>query len=428
MPVKKSNKIVELEKFIEERLGKYSDSEIYKEASAKFGLNIYHAKSTLYKYKIKKGLRTELGKARLEKKHKFKEDTDTNQYNTGRKVLTALDNDGNLMDIETYCAFYKIPFEQARTYKLVTHTGVPYYNIASNVINDDEGNSIEIDELRKLIKEDLSGYKFKIKSKNTNSKKINVIKISDLHFGSYVKNLIKTHDYSISILAEKLEDAANIINEQNASENHIHILGDLIESFTGTNKKNTWQWLENNLFGAEVVKLCCKVLHDNFLSKIDNLRSVKIVAGNHDRITSDKESDLEGGAANLIAWGLGLMGYDIEFNPIIIKHEVDNICYINTHGHHALSKLNTTDICWKYGNHGKYNLITEGHLHNLKEKKRISNISVIKDDSDDSRRIICPSIFTGNFYSESLGFSNNSGFLIFNNNGKGNINMLSFTL
>ena len=112
------------------------------------------------------------------------------------------------------------------------------------------------------------------------------------------------------------------------------------------------------------------------------------------------------------------MGYDIEFNPIIIKHEVDNICYINTHGHHALSKLNTTDICWKYGNHGKYNLITEGHLHNLKEKKRISNISVIKDDSADSRRIICPSIFTGNFYSESLGFSNNSGFLIFNNNGR----------
>ena len=42
------------------------------------------------------------------------------------------------MTIKEYCEVYKIPFEDVRTYKLVTHTGKgAYYNIASNQIKGD---------------------------------------------------------------------------------------------------------------------------------------------------------------------------------------------------------------------------------------------------------------------------------------------------
>lgn len=357
-------------------------------------------------------------------------DTTTAQYSK-RKVLTAYDQDGKLMNIEQYCNFYGIPFDQAKTYKLVTHTGVPFYNIASNIINEQTDDLIDADELRQLIAEDLKGYKYKAKPKAIYNKKINVVKISDLHFGAYIDNLIKSKDYSISILAERLRDASDIINQDPSEEVHVHILGDLIESFTGLNHKNSWKGLAKGMIGAEAVKLCCQVLHESFLERIVNLKTVKIVAGNHDRLTSDKNEDTEGGAANLIAWGLGLIGYNVEFSPTVITHLVDGICHILTHGHHGISKMSTKDLCWTYGQQGVYNLITEGHLHSIIEKlsiKKIVSTHVIKDDAIDHRRVVAPSFFTGNPYSENLGYTSNSGFITCRNNGKGVPHMMYWAL
>lgn len=356
--------------------------------------------------------------------------TTTAQYSK-RKVLTAYDQDGKLMNIEQYCNYYGIPFDQAKTYKLVTHTGVPFYNIASNIINEPTEDLIDADELRQLISEDLKGYKYKSNPKAIYNKKINVVKISDLHFGAYIDNLIKSKDYSISILAERLRDAADIINSDPSEEVHVHILGDLIESFTGLNHKNSWKGLAKGMIGAEAVKLCCQVLHESFLQRITNLKTVKIVAGNHDRLTSDKNEDTEGGAANLIAWGLGLIGYNVEFNPSVITHTIDGICHILTHGHHGISRMSTKDLCWTYGQQGIYNLIAEGHLHSIIEKlsvKKMTGTYTIKDDAIDHRRIVAPSFFTGNSFSENLGYTSNSGFVTCRNNGKGVPHMMYWAL
>lgn len=60
--------------------------------------------------------------------------TQTNQYESV-STLSALKPNGEIMSIREYCDFYKIPFEDVRTYKIVTHTGKgAYYNIASNPI------------------------------------------------------------------------------------------------------------------------------------------------------------------------------------------------------------------------------------------------------------------------------------------------------
>lgn len=67
--------------------------------------------------------------------------TVTTQYEPN-SPLSALKPDGTIMAIDEYCDYYGIPFEQARTFKLVTHTGTPFYNIASNVI---EPSTKEID-------------------------------------------------------------------------------------------------------------------------------------------------------------------------------------------------------------------------------------------------------------------------------------------
>ena len=353
--------------------------------------------------------------------------TDTNQYTT-EVSLSAQKPDGTIMSIDEYCEFYGIPFEQARTYKLVTHTGTPYYNIASNVLSQE--TYVSEQELKSLIEEGLKNVKY-LTSNCDNNSKVGIVKLADLHLGAYVDNLIRTKNFSIDILANKLYDAASEVNDRGYSLVHVHILGDLIESFTGLSHKNTWKGLDKAMVGAEAVKLVVKILHDNFLSRIKNLGEVKVVAGNHDRVTSDNKEDVQGGAANLVCWGLELIGYRIEFNPLVITHIVDNICHILTHGHHAISKRSTKQLCWDYGVQGMYNLICEGHLHSIIQKSNVNsrdNFQTIKDDAVDHRRINCPSFFTGNFFSESLGYTSESGFIITENNGKGVPNVFYYAI
>jgi len=56
--------------------------------------------------------------------------TETNQYLPNER-LSALRSDGKIMDIDEFCLTYNIPRDHVRSYKLVSHTGTPYYNIAS---------------------------------------------------------------------------------------------------------------------------------------------------------------------------------------------------------------------------------------------------------------------------------------------------------
>lgn len=63
-----------------------------------------------------------------------KTDTDTNQYSNDKKkkfVLSAWNKKtGQMMDIDEYCKHYNLPRKDIRSYKLVSHTGTPFYNIA----------------------------------------------------------------------------------------------------------------------------------------------------------------------------------------------------------------------------------------------------------------------------------------------------------
>ncbi len=358
--------------------------------------------------------------------------TESNNYlNDKEKIhngFNAIGDDNQLMNIESYCKHYGLDVSKIRSYKLISHSGIPFYNI---VFYEEVVESLVTEEeLKQIIAEGFKDIKYtEIKKESKN--KIGIVKIADLHLGSYVDNLIRTKNFSIDILANKLLEAVNDINDRGYSIVHVHILGDLIESFTGLSHKNTWKGLDKAMVGSEAVKLVVKILHDNFLSKIVNLGDVKVVAGNHDRVTSDNKEDVQGGAANLVCWGLELIGYNIEFNPLVITHTVGKITHILTHGHHALSKKSTKQICWDYGVQGNYNLICEGHLHSIIQKLNINQrdtYQTIKDDAVDHRRMNCPSFFTGNFFSESLGYTSESGFVITEDNGKGVPNIFYYAI
>lgn len=276
-----------------------------------------------------------------------------------------------------------------------------------------------------LLKEFENVVKFETTFINGN--KVGNVIIADLHLGAYIDGLVNTRDYSIPILINYLESIVQNVNLMNYSEVNILFLGDMIESFTGLNHKNSWKGLQKGMIAAEVIKFSVNILHEKLLSKINNLNLIKLVAGNHDRLTSDKDEDTDGGACDLIAFGLDLRGYNIEFHPTVISCEIDGINYILLHGHKGISRRATKDICWDFGKKGIYNVVLEGHLHSIIQKMSVNmkgKFNIIKDDSVDHIRMNARSLFTGNGYSEDLGYTSNAGFSIITNNGKGlpNIN------
>tara|TARA_R100001530_G_scaffold127300_2_gene96479 strand:- start:1038 stop:1595 length:558 start_codon:yes stop_codon:yes gene_type:complete len=168
-------------------------------------------------------------------------------------------------------------------------------------------------------------------------------------------------------------------------------------------------------YGSNVVITAYEIL-ENFLNKIDNLNKIYLVSGNHDRITSSKKEDTKGEVIELISHFLKKhLTVDVVYHPILISEIIDGICYIFTHGHHNFTKKSLEHIIWKYGKQGHFNLVLQGHWHTRQKKEPVVNMQTIYSDSGDYRGITCPSLFTGNFYSETAGFTSSAGFLIVQN-------------
>ena len=344
--------------------------------------------------------------------------TSNNDYSAPR-VLSALDDNHKLMDIDRYCEYYNLPRKDITSYKLITHTGIPYYNlVCRELVMDLE---FDYDTVKQVIELEIKREYDYVSSNISKINKPAVLKWADLHFGAHIRNLILTRDYDSNILHDGLLTSVDQTNDFGFNKVHVHINGDLIESFSGLNHINSWMSMNPEEIGANAVIMCTELLH-KALSRIKNLGEVKIVAGNHDRTSKANDEDVKGGAAELIAWGLTLKGYTVEFHPYITTHLVEGINHINLHGDKGISRRSTKDIIWDYGKKGYYNFVFEAHLHALIEKMTVSQIEkfrIIRDDSIDHRRMHLQSFFTGNYYSETLNFNSNAGYCIVWDNGKG---------
>jgi len=244
-----------------------------------------------------------------------------------------------------------------------------------------------------------------------------VVVFSDIHVGAKAtteKGIVATREFCLDTLIYYMEEMVRWVNACELSSVHVFGLGDFVESITGLNHLNSWQGMEEGAHGAGAIKLASELLRD-MLSRIVNLDGVYLVSGNHDRLTSDKTLDSSGGAAELVAWYLQACGLPIEYHPLIISKEIDGINYIATHGHHSLIKKRITDLLWKYGKQGVYNVVLSGHLHSRQTKRYFfcDLFDEFLDDAVGHRGVVCPPMFTGNPYSEQLGYTSTAGFLFF---------------
>lgn len=215
------------------------------------------------------------------------------------------------------------------------------------------------------------------------------------------------------------------------------MLGDFYESLSGLNHENTFKSLAKNGWGADVIIMANEILTDHFLSKINNLVEINMVSGNHDRMTISKKVDNTGEGAKIL-WYMLKKDYpdlQINYSDSVLVREIDGINYILTHGDKGLNKKEMSKVVFDYGNNKLYNILMEGHWHTRRVVKGMTakpvyyeEAEVVSLDEANYRRISVSALFTGNYYSESLGFAGTAGMTLTYNNGKGRPEVVDVTL
>jgi predicted phosphodiesterase len=292
-------------------------------------------------------------------------------------------------------------------------------------------NEPEPEDLLKLLQENTRPYE--IEKKNGTGK--GVYLLADFHMGAYVGKLIKTPDFNFGIIEGYLNEVANIINSKGFDKVYIGLLGDFIESFTGLNHKDSWKGLHKNADGVKAIKLAHEILKKNIYTKINNIEWIGFVSGNHDRTSEKPEGDQFGGVAEMLQYLCEIeFNFKSEWNPLLISKEIDGINYILTHGHLGLSKTEIAQIIFQYGKQGLYNVFAKGHRHISETKKTyekkiiFEKIEIIGYTTADYRAVTVGPLFTGNFYSESNGWTSLASFVEFVNNGRGKVNFTDYTI
>lgn len=295
-------------------------------------------------------------------------------------------------------------------------------------INFQRRQYIDLSPVRKELKRAVR----KLQENEVPGSGVMMVATADFHMGAYINDLMRSPDFNISVLVNYLSQIADIVNSYKKKEVHLAMLGDFIESFTGLNHKNSWKGLSKGAFGTKAITLLYEVLRDSFLNRINNLTDIYIVSGNHDRVTSEKEGDEKGEVAEMLAYMLkesSKVRCTVHYHPMLLSVIVDGINYIMTHGHLGLSKKDIAHIILDHQLSNKvYRVFMKGHSHSreVKEAKkkqilRVEKEIVVQMDDAGYRGFTIAPLFTGNFYSESLGYSSSAGFRTFVNNGKGGI-------
>lgn len=227
-------------------------------------------------------------------------------------------------------------------------------------------------------------------------KPINVV-IADVHLGRASGEEFGRYDEKV--VRNRLLQIASAVNIMNRPVN-VFMLGDMIESFTGKNKANTWKQIE--MYGAEVALTAYDIMEE-FFASIPNFQKCYFIGGNHDRITDNKEDDDRGQVLQLIQGIFERKGrFQTSFQPTIESVVVDDVCYILTHGDKRLTKMSGSNFVLRFGDPSKFNCILSAHLHQK---------MLVEEEPSFTKRVV-PPVASGSEYEYVSGWTANPGFLI----------------
>lgn len=165
-----------------------------------------------------------------------REDTDTsaNDYTEKEELSAVNPNTRKIMKLDDYCDFHGLPREDVTSYKLITHTGTPYYNIVfkENILEEVKDIDFEwlIEKYAKKVK------RVSVKPKTVErSKDFDTLTYTDVHVGmetnKYGNSLYPVEWDRVAILDAAVEMAEATINEQESNVLYVDELGDFLDGF-----------------------------------------------------------------------------------------------------------------------------------------------------------------------------------------------------
>lgn len=247
--------------------------------------------------------------------------------------LSALNADNKMMTIEEYCEFYNLPRKDIKSWKLITHTGIPYYNIAFKEIIEilDEVNYDFITEIvKKHIKptpvqqqrviEDVYGF--------------DRLVITDIHIGMDVNadgNATYILKWDGEELNKRLDKVVNTIIDK--SEGDILVIDELGDYLDGWNAQTTrgGHDLPQNMNNKESFDIAVKFKIDLVSRLIPHYN--KVIMNN---VCEDNHSGEFGYVVNSAVKSILELKFDnVEVNNMekFLNHYViGSHCFILTHG------------------------------------------------------------------------------------------------
>lgn len=366
----------------------------------------------------------------------------TSEYSDNSATLSASTRK-SITSKEEAIEFFKVDINQwdvkryiCNSWDVTNGDGITYTNYQVKLFLEKKKFTLEEEQL--LIDEILKPYVPKQVSKtNEPLDKTISVNLSDFHIGAEIRDLVRTPDFDVHILIEYLQKCVDKINEFKAKKVVLNLTGDYFESLSGMNHINTFKSLGKNMWGANVIILANELISTHLISKINNINSINLIGGNHDRMTADNKLDNTGEGAKLLAYMLqkDFPNIPIDFNSTALIKNIDGINYILTHGDKSFSKKDAAKVIFDYGDSSIFNLWIEGHKHTRETKKAFKTNQTLYHEVDSVsldelkyRKIVLPALFTGNYYSESLGYAGTAGFVITENNGSGYPNVYDFTI
>lgn len=187
--------------------------------------------------------------------------SETNQYE-GVERLSAVKADGTIMTVEEYCDYYKIPSEQIKSYKLVTHGGKnAYYNLASFTLDAGE----QEDFSKKLIAQlkEFSPKFVPLQRYRETEGHLLVIDPCDIHLGKLASAFETGEDYNNQIAVQRVLDGVRgIVNKASGypidkilfigGNDILHIDTPKRTTTAGTPQDTDGMWYDNFLMAKQL--------------------------------------------------------------------------------------------------------------------------------------------------------------------------------
>ena len=246
-------------------------------------------------------------------------------------VLSAWSESGQMMEIDEYCKVYNLPRKDITSYKLVSHTGTPFYNIVfkENVV-DVAKDEIDLDA---IISKHIKPISVNV-SKQYNQSDFDVLTYSDVHIGMDT-NSKGNSMYATEWNARKVYKASNnmvleTIKNQKSDLLIVDDLGDLLDGFNGKTTRGGHD-LPQNMTNSEVFD-CALKFKMNILDKL--IYHYKEIRFNN--ITNDNHSGDFSYFLNSAFKSLAEQKYRNvtvnNYRNFISHYFVNDVCFVITHG------------------------------------------------------------------------------------------------